>query len=117
MGGDSDTGSEAGSDSWGETPADADLDEDMNRKEEELQAELNLATKRCQELKETLQNTKSFIEGRGPIRQAMGGTKLNGMVSDEDDDEDDEDEDAYAYDEDNEEVKSISHRLLLSLSQ
>ena len=39
--------------------------EDMNRKEEELEAELNIATKRCEELKRTLKETKSFLDARG----------------------------------------------------
>lgn len=51
---------------WGNSdPNDAEEEEEiMHRREEELQAELSLATKRCQELKETLQVTKSFIDNR-----------------------------------------------------
>ena len=54
---------------WGEEDPDDALEEDeiMHKREEELQAELSLATKRCQELKETLQVTKSFIDGRGKL--------------------------------------------------
>jgi len=40
-------------------------EEDMHKREVELQAELTMATRRCQELKQTLQETKSFMEDRG----------------------------------------------------
>lgn len=89
---------------WGQGQAtgdEDDVEEDLHRKEQELQAELNIATKRCQELKETLQNTKSFIDGRAPLKQQLEGTKLQAMNSDEDDDED-----AYEYDEELEEASS-----------
>jgi hypothetical protein len=50
-----------------------DEEEDIQRREEELQAELNFATLRCQELHRTLQETKSFIDANPdnrPIRPA-----------------------------------------------
>ena len=43
-------------------------DEDMERREEELRAELNFATCRVEELKRTLQETKSFLGPRLPTR-------------------------------------------------
>lgn len=102
---DSDSGSENDSETWGDGEDDeVEVDEDMHRKEEELQAELNLATKRCQELKETLQMTKSFIDGRGAVRPPMGGTKLNPVLNSDDDEDDDVDEEeTYNYDDDEEE--------------
>jgi hypothetical protein len=44
-------------------------EEDLHRREEELQAELNFATQRVEELKRTLQETKSFLGPRLPTRQ------------------------------------------------
>lgn len=83
--------------------------EDMMKREEELQAELNLATRRCQELKDTLQVTKSFL-GKGPnlgMKNQNDGTKIAAEVIQSDDDEDETDSDdddvpeEYDEDEDN----------------
>lgn len=87
-------------------------DEDMRQRENELQEELNLATVRVSELKQTLQNTKSFIEGHGGVpavpskrnvnaRSVAPDPRLRAAIPDEDEDED-EDEDAYEYEEDEE---------------
>lgn len=43
-------------------------EEDLVRREEELRAELNFATMRCEELRRTLQETKSFLGPRLPTR-------------------------------------------------
>ena len=40
-------------------------EEDIAKKEEELQMELSMATLRCQELHKTLQETKSFLHATG----------------------------------------------------
>eukprot|EP01042_Synura_sphagnicola_P032872 gene32872-42261_t len=58
-------------------------EEDLVRREEELRAELNFATMRCEELKRTLQETKSFLGPRLPTRgrpqagvsSAIGGAR------------------------------------------
>ena len=42
-----------------------DEEEELIEREQELQAELNFATLRCQELQRTLQETKSFIGAHG----------------------------------------------------
>jgi hypothetical protein len=86
---------------WGEAdPNDADEeDEIMHRREEELQAELSLATKRCQELKETLQVTKSFIGQRG---EPLAKPKIAVDVIDGSDDE--ALEEVEEYEEDDEAV-------------
>lgn len=64
----SDSGEEE-EDDWdkGEVNAEEE-DEDLHRREEELRAELNFATMRCEELKRTLQETKSFLGPRLPTR-------------------------------------------------
>ncbi len=64
----SDSGEEE-DDDWekGEVNAEEE-DEDLHRREEELQAELNFATMRVEELKRTLQETKSFLGPRLPTR-------------------------------------------------
>lgn len=38
------------------------MEEDLQDREEELKAELTMATRRCNDLKQTLHQTKSFIE-------------------------------------------------------
>lgn len=72
--------------------------EDMHQREVELQEELQMATLRCQELKQTLQATRSYIESRGGVpAQARPGPKpsrLESGLSSED-----EDDDAFEYDE------------------
>ena len=88
-----------------------DEEEDVRKsREAELQAELNIATKRCQELKKTLQETKSFVGSK-----AGGGASINprkkdkekekekggneGKLNDDDTDDDNEDEDVFDFDE------------------
>eukprot|EP00602_Paraphysomonas_sp_CaronLab_P008770 CAMPEP_0185029364 /NCGR_PEP_ID=MMETSP1103-20130426/15636_1 /TAXON_ID=36769 /ORGANISM="Paraphysomonas bandaiensis, Strain Caron Lab Isolate" /LENGTH=798 /DNA_ID=CAMNT_0027564075 /DNA_START=684 /DNA_END=3080 /DNA_ORIENTATION=+ len=90
---------------WGEEdPTDAQEEEEIIRKrEEELQAELANATKRCQELKETLQVTKSFIDGKGKgLAAGDVRTKIVDDVIPPSDDEYDDDDDAAEYDEEDE---------------
>jgi hypothetical protein len=91
---------------WGEEDPDDAQEEDeiMHKREEELQAELSLATKRCQELKETLQVTKSFIDGRGKALGADGRTKIvNDVIASDDDDlEELSGDEAVEYDDDDE---------------
>lgn len=96
---------------WGEAdPNDADEeDEIMHRREEELQAELSLATKRCQELKETLQVTKSFIGHRGGVEPVKPKIAVD-VIDGSDDEGLDEVEE---YEEDDEGVSS-SHSLFRS---
>lgn len=116
---DSDEASENNSDVWENAANDDDeeVDEDMHRREEELREELNLATRRCEELKSTLQVTKSFIEGRAGASM-MGASRLPGgaagvqrtkivndvIASDSDelseDDDEEEAEESYAFDAD-----------------
>lgn len=107
--GDSDSGGD--DELWGEEDPDDAQEEDeiMHKREEELQAELSLATKRCQELKETLQVTKSFIDGRGRGLGADGRTKIvdDVIASDDELDELDDDE-AVEYDDDDE--TGVSHK-------
>lgn len=95
-------------------PEDADEeDEIMHRREEELQAELSLATKRCQELKETLQVTKSFMDNRG--RPEGGKTKIAvDIIADGSDD--DELEAVEGYDEEDEEGNSWEAKSCSSVS-
>jgi NIMA (never in mitosis gene a)-related kinase 1/4/5 len=85
---------------WGDAdPNDAEEeDEIMHRREEELQAELSLATKRCQELKETLQVTKSFIGGRGGNEGAKPKIAVD-IIADDGSDEELEEVDEYEDDE------------------
>jgi hypothetical protein len=72
---------------WGEPGDEEEEEEIMHQREEELEAELNLATKRCQELKETLQVTKSFIEGKAIKGADAGRAKIDSSIpSDEEDD-------------------------------
>lgn len=104
---DSDSDEESQEDEmWGEEdPSDAHEEEEIIReREEELQAELANATKRCQELKETLQVTKSFIDGKGGKGIVMGDarTKIVDDVIPPSDDEYDDDDDAAVYDEEDE---------------
>jgi len=81
---------------------DADEDEDMKKKEEELKAELQFATMRCEELKRTLQETKSYIApvavNGGKVGAATGPsqrTAATGAGNDNLDDEEEEDGDEY----------------------
>lgn len=98
---------------------DADEEEDMKRKEEELKAELQFATMRCEELKRTLQETKAYIApadgkaagsnakagagvGKGQSNYngrdgAGGGGGGGGGAEDDEDEEDEEDDDEYEY--------------------
>ena len=52
-----------------------DIEEDFHRREEELQAELQFATMRCEELKRTLNETKSII---GSKQNLIGGDGIAG---------------------------------------
>jgi hypothetical protein len=95
---------------------DGEEDQVLHRREEELQAELMLATKRCQELKQTLQITKSFIESKaasqgsmyplaGSLQQLRSGEGGQGdQIIEESDDEGDSEEleEVMEYDEDEE---------------
>ncbi len=116
-------------------PAEEEL-ELMHEREVELQQELQMATLRCQELKSTLQATKSFIEAKGgvpaatnrlgTVKPARGGDThiVSTIASDEEEDEDGfDEEDAEEYDEYEEEeviVYSIEFakffRLILRIS-
>jgi hypothetical protein len=112
---DGDSDSENGTEEmWGEAdPNDADEeDEIMHRREEELQAELSLATKRCQELKETLQVTKSFIGHRGG---AVESAKPKIAVDVIDGSDDEGLEEVEEYEEDDEGVR-LPPSLLSSLT-
>lgn len=70
--GDSDSASEDEGEIFmrGGSSADSEVEEDIKKREEELQAELNIATLRCNELQRTLQATKSFMATPG---QPLGG--------------------------------------------
>jgi Protein kinase domain len=68
--GDSDTDELNGTGGWGRTGGSIDIpnldgpdegDEDIHKREEELIAELHMSTMRCEELRTTLQETKSII--------------------------------------------------------
>jgi non-specific serine/threonine protein kinase/NIMA (never in mitosis gene a)-related kinase len=89
----------------------AEEDEIMNRREEELQAELQMATLRCDELKRTLIETKSFIDPKVASKKpqsSMANKKPQGgpvpsydnldEVSSDDEDEFEEYEDSNDYD-------------------
>jgi hypothetical protein len=98
----------------GELPAEDEL-ELIHAREVELQEELNMATQRVQELKQTLQATKSFIEARGgvpPVSSTRGGgstvkaprpldARVVSTIASDDDDA--EDEDTFDYEDDEEE--------------
>ena len=63
----------------------AGLDEDMQRREEELREELKIATVRCSQLKATLKETKSFFQAPSiAIKADMGG--VEGEEEEEEDD-------------------------------
>lgn len=89
-------------------------EEDLHRREEELRAELNFATLRVEELKRTLQETKSFLGPRLPTRQNKD-TRGSVVVAKEESFEDEEDdEDLYEFEEADElEVRVNMHRLLV----
>lgn len=72
-------------------------EEDLVRREEELRAELNFATCRVEELKRTLQETKSFLGPRLPTRSKTPAVvKVEDQAMDYDDnDDDDEFEDDF----------------------
>lgn len=80
-------GSDSGSDNENESlfeenpnsePNAIEEEEDMVRREEELRAELNFATCRVEELKRTLQETKSFLGPRIPTRGKDAPTTAKG---------------------------------------
>jgi NIMA (never in mitosis gene a)-related kinase 1/4/5 len=103
---------------------DAAEEEDLRNKEEELMAELNMATMRVSDLKQTLQNTKSYYDahradaGAAPrgatINKATKGSAVaqglgpiaSTMDSDEDDDEDDDEDRFDEEEEEEDEVRS-----------
>ncbi len=74
-------------------------------REAELEAELNLATRRCEDLRTTLRETKSFIDGKARVgtshaaRAGQPGAAVAAALPDSDLDEEDE-EDVFDYDED-----------------
>jgi hypothetical protein len=97
-------GSDSGSDEelfekGGEANGDEE-EEEFHRREEELRAELNFATMRCEELKRTLQETKTFLGPRLPTRkdQRPPAVPAKEPVMQEDED----DEDLYDLGEDDE---------------
>ena len=73
-------------------------EEDLVRREEELRAELNFATCRVEELKRTLQETKSFLGPRLPIRSKTPAVVKVEDRTDYDDDDDDEFEEDFEDD-------------------
>lgn len=83
-------------------------DEDMERREEELRAELNFATCRVEELKRTLQETKSFLGPRLPTRgkDAPPTAKPRDLHAAEDvfSEEVEEDDEDFDFDESDSEV-------------
>ena len=103
---------------WSEETPTAQLaeeEEDMRRREDELREELNMATLRCEELKRTLLETKSFIDPRDRVgggsivaaammpdagkRRPPAVSTIASAEDDEDDDEMDEEEDEDVIDE------------------
>lgn len=72
-------------------------DEDLHRREEELKAELNFATMRVEELKRTLQETKSFLGPRLPTRGQPQPAAVAPMKKEPtyDDDEFEDDEELF----------------------
>lgn len=97
-------------------------EEDLKAREEELRAELNFATLRCEELKRTLQETKSFLGPRLPTRgkdtravptsnvgHHQGNAANHREVMREEEEEEEEDEDLYDLgEEDDNEDEPIS---------
>ena len=71
----------------------ADFEEDLHRKEVELQAELMLAAARCQELKRTLKETKRFLGADGSRKHVDGqrNASCSGSTTYPDDEDDNED--------------------------
>lgn len=101
--------------------AEEEEEEVMHQREIELQEELNLATVRVSELKQTLQNTKSFIESRGGVpsipsrrnidsRAAPADPRLRAAIPDEDEEE--EDEEAFEYEEEDYEEEEVISELI-----
>lgn len=87
-------------------------DDDLHQREEQLQAELTIATLRCQELKRTLHETKSFVCHMSSVRDDRSGLPkpmkptINTIESAVDSDVDDYEDDAdfeESYNEDYEE--------------
>lgn len=110
---------ETGSEPWEGMGGDniEDEEEDMKNREDELKAELNVATKRVEELKHTVKATKSFIQVASSQnllqnpRSFVNGTVVSTIASEvnsDDSEDDEEDEDAYIVDETDEfEVRSV----------
>lgn len=86
-------------------------EEDLHRREEELKAELNFATMRVNELKRTLQETKSYLGPRLPTR----GSNLQNQRIPSADDENFEGDDEDLFDEEDEEFE-VSFFLILVVS-
>lgn len=86
--------------------------EDLHKREEELQAELNFATLRVNELKKTLEVTKSFIKDRAPTRgnplNPLGNYNNKKKQSNDDDDDFEEEDDEFDFNESDEQDVSIS---------
>lgn len=116
-------GSDSGSENDGESvfegnpsePNAIEEEEDMVRREEELRAELNFATCRVEELKRTLQETKSFLGPRLPTRgrdappTAKGREGMvvqNEDVFEEQEEEVEEDDDYLYFDQSDNEVST-----------
>ncbi len=93
----------------------SEIDEDMREREEELRAELNIANNRCNELKMTLQQTKSFIGLLGNnnnnvnVKPVQGNGKVPPISTINSNDEDDEEDyDTFEYDSDDNNINSNS---------
>lgn len=112
-------GSDSGSEEefFQQAGGDADEEEeDLLRREEELKNELNFATLRVEELKRTLQETKSFLGPRLPTR-GVKDTRVPAPVNNKvEEEEEDEDEDLYDVDEEYEVIfYFFSKTFLISL--
>ncbi len=105
---------------WGERGDVEEEEEDMHRREEELQAELNFATLRVNELKRTLQETKSYLGPRMPTRgKDVAGSHTPAArwaVGEEEDGEAEDEDEFYETDEEEYEVVSCRHRMSVLFS-
>ena len=112
---------ESVNDAWDRMAEDniEDEEEDMKVREEELKAELNVATKRVEELKHTVKATKSFIQIASSQnllqnpKSFVNGTVVSTIESEinSDDSDEEDDDDAYIVDETAEfEVSCAAHQ-------
>jgi len=114
-------GSDSGTDEdiWEKGNGESNLEEeeeDLHRREEELRAELNFATLRVEELRRTLQETKSFLGPRLPTRQSRDTRVTGGQPKEvNEDDDDDDEEDLYELEEADELEESCEDNLKLRL--